>query len=254
MYRFLRPAAVAGFLAVLVLDGRAQITETPVTVKPGHFLLEMDALSLSIDRDGDSKVTAFGAASTFITTGVTQNWDVQLGAQLLLTEHFSIDGESHTETGVGDVYVRTKWRFYESSTTYTSIALLPYVKIPTNSGGIGNDAVEGGVIVPWETRIWGDFHFHAMAEVSFLRNADDDGYDSYWYVSSAMDRQLTKQIGVYAEAAFGKSSGGEDFAGTLGAGVTYALTENMWFDLAAYRGLSSGAEDWNYVLRFNFGF
>ena len=52
------------------------------------------------------------------------------------------------QSGVGDMYVRTKWRFYESTDTYTSIALLPYVKFPTNTGGVGNDAVEGGLIVP----------------------------------------------------------------------------------------------------------
>jgi len=255
MYRFLRPVAIAGFLAALVVSGRAQITETPVTVKPGHFLLEMDALSLSIDRDGDSKVTAFGAANTFLSTGITDNWDIQVGAQLLLTEHFTIDGgDSHTETGIGDVFFRTKWRFYESETTYTKVAVMPFVKVPTSSGGIGNDSVEGGLIIPWETRIWGDFRFEAMAEVDFLRNPADDGYDSFWYVSAALHRQLTKQIGLYGEGTLGKSTGGEDFAGVLGGGVTYHLTEGMWFDLAAYRGLSSGASDWNYVLRFNLGF
>ncbi|HRG55387.1 MAG TPA: hypothetical protein PLG56_05060, partial [Lacunisphaera sp.] len=57
----------------------AQITESPVTVQPGRFLLEVDALSLTIDREPGLKYTAFGAASTFLTTGVTSRLDVQVG-------------------------------------------------------------------------------------------------------------------------------------------------------------------------------
>jgi hypothetical protein len=254
MYRFLRPVAVAGLLAGLAVAARGQITEWPTTVKPGHFLVEMDALSLAIDRDGDAKFTAFGMASTFLTTGITDNWDVQVGAQLLLTQDVEINGGSHRETGVGDVYFRTKWRFYEDAASGAAFAVMPFVKVPTNSGGVGNDSVEGGLIVPWTMRIWGDFAWAAMAEVDFLRNFDDDGYDTYWYASTALTRQLTKQIGIYGEGSIGKSSGGEGFAGTVGGGVTYALMDNVWFDLAAYRGLSSAATDWNYVLRFNFGF
>ena len=254
MYRFLRLLAVPGLLAGLAAPLGAQITETPATVKPGHFLLEADALSLTLDREGDDKYTAFGAALVFLTTGVTQNLDVQVGAQVFQSEKYDTAGFSESDSGVGDIYVRTKWRFYESTTTWTTVALLPYVKIPTNSGGGGNDSVEGGLIVPWETRIWGDFQFGAMAQVDIHRNDADDGYDTRWGLSAAVTRQLTKRIGFYGEGSIGKSSGGEDFAGILGGGVTYALTENMWFDLAAYHGLSSGAPDWDYVLRFNFEF
>jgi len=253
MYCFLRPV----FLLALGLGAgvcvRAQMTETPVTVQPGHFLLEIDALSLSLDRNGDDKYTAFGAGLVFLTTGVTRNWDVQVGAQLFLSQDYDREGVSERDSGVGDVYLRTKWHVYESATTWTSLALMPYIKIPTN-GGVGNDSVEGGLIIPWETRIWGDVEVAAMAQVDIQRNAADEGYDTHWYASAAASRQLTKQIGLYAEAAIGKSSGGDDREGVLGGGATYALSENMWFDLAAYHGLASGASDWNYVLRFNLGF
>jgi hypothetical protein len=253
MYRFLRCVVAWGAWGVAA-HAFAQITESPVTVQPGHFLLEVDALSLSIDHDDDSRYTAVGAGLAFLTTGLTQNWDVQVGAQLFLSQDYTIEGVGGSESGVGDVYLRTKWRCYESKETWTSVALMPYVKIPTNSGGVGNDSVEGGLIIPWATRVWGDVVVEAMAQVELRRNAADDGYDSYWYGSAAAKRQLTKQIGLYAEAAIAKSSGGEDFEGLLGAGATYALTENMIFDLGMYHGLSAGAADWNYVLRFNLGF
>jgi hypothetical protein len=150
--------------------------------------------------------------------------------------------------------VRTKWRFYDDPASHTAVALLPYVKLPTNSAGLGNDSVEGGIIVPWSTMLPGEVSVSAMAELDFLRNDADNGYDTYWYASAALSRQLTKAIGLYGEATLGKSSGSGSADGQLGVGVTFSLSEDTWWDYAVYKGISSNAADWNHVLRFNWGF
>lgn len=232
----------------------AQITESPVTVQPGRFLLEVDALSLTIDREPGLKYTAFGAASTFLTTGVTSRLDVQVGAQLYLSQKFDAAGLTERTSGVGDVYLRAKYRFYESDDTYTAIAVLPYVKIPTNSGGVGNDSVEGGVIVPFQTQLIGGFDFAAMAELALVRNAGNDGHDGHWFASAYLSRHILKAIGVYGEAVVAKSTGGEPWEGTVGFGATLKISEHASWDFAVYKGISSGAADWNQVLRFNLGF
>lgn len=254
MYCFLRSLS-AGLLLLLAAAGvRAQITEHPSTVAPGRFLVEMDALSLSLDKEGGGKYTALGAGSIFLSTGLTDNWDIQVGAELFISQKFESGGFSERNSGIGDLYVRTKYRFYENTETGSMAALLPYVKIPTNSGGVGNDAVEGGFIVPWSTSLAGGFHCDVMAELDFLRNDNDDGYDTYWYASASLSRSLTKAVGVYGEVALGKSSGASATEGMMGAGVTLALSENTWWDFAVYKGISRGAADWNHVIRFNFGF
>jgi hypothetical protein len=232
----------------------AQITEWTTTVQPGHFLLEVDALSLTIDREPGLKYTAFGAASTFLTTGLTKNLDLQVGAEFYISQKFDAAGLTERQSGVGDVYIRTKYRFYESEDTYTSIAVLPYIKLPTNSGGVGNDAVEGGIIIPFQTELIGGFDFAAMAELDFLRNDADDGYDSYWFASASLGRKFFRAVGVYGEATVAKSSGGAPWEGTIGAGATLEVSKFAWWDFAIYRGISDGASDWTHVLRFNYGF
>lgn len=233
---------------------QAQITEWTTTVQPGHFLLEMDALSLAIDREPGLKYTAFGAASTFLTTGLTKNLDLQVGAEFYISQKFDAAGFTERQSGVGDVYIRTKYRFYESEDTYTAIAVLPYIKIPTNSGGVGNDAIEGGIIIPFQTQLTGGFDFAAMAELDFLRNDADDGYDGYWFASASLGRQFLRAVGVYGEATVAKSSGGTPWEGTIGAGATFTVSKFAWWDFAIYRGISDGASDWTHVLRFNYGF
>ena len=254
MYSLLRSLVLAAAGLLVAAGVRAQITEHPSTVAPGSFLLEMDALSLTLDKEGGGKYTAVGAGSVFLSTGLAQNWDVQVGAELFISQKFESGGFSERNTGVGDLYVRTKYRFYENTETGTMAAILPYVKIPTNSGGVGNDAIEGGIIVPWSTALLGGFHCDVMAELDFLRNDNDDGYDTYWYASASLSRSLTGALGLYGEVAVGKSSGASATEGIMGAGVTLALSESTWWDFAVYKGISRGAADWNHVIRFNFGF
>lgn len=254
MYNFLRAVALGVGLLAGAGSARAQITETPAPVQPGRFLLEMDAISVSLDEEPGYKYTAFGAASTFLSTGLTRNLDLQVGAELFLSQKVDLGGLSERDSGIGDIYVRSKWRFYDDPASGTAVALLPFVKIPTNSGGVGNDALEGGVIVPWTTELPGGFDVAAMAELDFTRNDADDGYDTYWYFSGYVSRELTGALGVYAEAALGKSSGGGEAEGVMGAGLTLAVSDRAWWDVATYKGISAAATDWHHVVRFNLGF
>lgn len=251
---FTRVGRLGAFLPFCLLPLAAQITESPLTVAPGSFLVEMDAISVTFDRDAGDKYTAVGLASTFLTTGLTERIDVQVGAELYLHQKFDSAGLRERKSGLGDVYFRTKWTFWRDEGNTAAAALLPYVKVPTNSGGVGNDAVEGGLIVPWMRALAGGGHVHAMAQWDLVRNPDDNGYDSGFFVSASLDRPLTKAIGVYAEATASKSSGGEPGEVTIGAGATLAISEHAWWDFSVYRGLTRGAADWNPVIRFNWGF
>lgn len=241
---------------VLVMALRAQITEVPETVAPGRFLVKMDALSISTapDEPGNGRYTALALAKTFVTTGLTDRLDVQVGAQLFLSEKVDSGGFSGHQSGIGDVYFRTKWRFYEDEDTGTMVAVMPYVKLPTSTGGVGTKATEGGLIIPWASKLAGWGRLQAMAELDLVRNNADNGYDTFWYVSAALTRALTNALGFYGEVTAGKSSGGAPWAGTIGGGVTLAVSGHFSWDYAVYRGISRGAPGWNPVVRANWRF
>lgn len=233
---------------------KAQFTESTRTVAPGRFLLEMDALSLTFDEEDGDRLTAVAAAKTFITTGLTSSWDVQVGIELFLSQRITSSSLKERNTGLGDLYLRTKWKFYEDESLGVSAAVIPYVKFPTNSGDVGNDAAEGGIIVPWEASLGSGSVFNAMAGIDLARNDDDDGYDTYWYSSASVTLPLTSSLRAYGEGYMAKSSGGAPWEAVVGAGVLYSLNPFMSWDVAVYRGLSRGAADWNPVVRFNFEF
>lgn len=230
----------------------AQYTEIPATVAPGRFLLEMDALSIVFDRDGLDKFTAVGAGLALVTTGLSENWDVQVGAEFFISQRYESGNFTERRTGIGDVHVRTKWRFFEDERL--SAAIIPFVKIPTNSGGVGNDSIEGGIILPWEAYLIGGFTMNAMVELDLVRNDSDDGYDALWYASAAVGRSFTSRLSVYAELDAQKTTGGGPWQSTLGVGAYLTVSELLSWDFVMYRGLSRGAPDWNPVVRVNIGF
>jgi hypothetical protein len=243
-------------LMLLAATGRAQVTETPSTVAPGHFLLKMEVVSLGVGQDapGGGRFNAVGVARTFVTTGLTESLDLQVGAQLFLDQKFTATGLADRSSGLSDLYFRTKWTFWRDETTYTEAAVMPYVKIPTGIDKARSRAWEGGVIVPWATKLTGGFEARAMAQLDFLRNAQDNGYVTNWYFSGAISRNFLKRLGVYAEMTASKSSGALPWAGAFGAGATLRVSAFFWWDFAIYRGLSEGATRWNPVVRLNWRF
>ena len=243
-------------LASLAGWASAQVTESPQTIAPGHFLLKMNVISVAVDQDapGGGHYTGVGVARTFVSAGLTSNLDVQVGAQLFLDQKFTSNGLADRSSGLSDIFFRTKYTFFRDEATYTEVAVMPYVKIPTGTDNARSKAWEGGLIVPWATKLVGDVEARAMAEVDYLRNANDNGYDTNWYFSGAVSRDFFKTVGLYGELTASKSSGGLPWAGMLGGGATVRLSSFFWWDFAVYRGLSHGAAKWNPVARLNWRF
>lgn len=246
-----------GFFAARPL--LAQVTEIPQTIAPGKFLLKMDALSLAFnhnDTENDgAKFTAVGLGRAFLATGLTDQLDVQVGAELFLHTRVRTNGTTHSHSGTGDVYFRTKWTFWRDPTLGAAAAVMPYIKVPTSSGGVGNGYTEGGVIVPWAMSLGGGFDAGAMARWDVLRNDANNGYDSNWSASGFFDRAITQSITLYGESVLtATSASASRTALTMGVGVNYKLTPFFVVDYALYAGVTRAAATWNPVVRIRWEF
>lgn len=244
-------AALAVWLAV---PACAQITESPQTVAPGRLLVEMDGLSLGFDRTrGDgTKYTAVGLANTILTAGLTDTVDLQVGATLFLRQKYDAGGRTDSRSGLGDTVFRAKWKFWSDEQLGAALAVIPYVKVPSSTGGVGSDAVEGGLIVPWAMALPAGVTAGAMARWDVVRNDADDGYDAQWRLTGYVERKLTSAFSVYGEGSLAADSTGlSDWAGTIGVGALLQMTKSVQFDYELQRGLNRRATDWMHVLRVN---
>lgn len=241
--------------ALLSLSGLhvpAQMTEVPETVEPARVLLEMDALSLSYRRSepGGGTATGLAVASTMLTVGLTPRIDVQVGADLFLSQKIETGGASERHSGIGDMMLRAKWNFWEIESALAA-AVIPFCRFPTGAKSVGSRKAEGGVIVPWAATLGEAGRLLAMMELDILHDGSGSGHHASWSSSVAWEGTLARGLGLYGEASAGKESGGLPWRNSVGAGMTFDGIAGGQWDVAVYRGLSRGSADWNPVVRYN---
>src|SRR5687768_34174 len=134
---------------------RPDKTESPHTVDAGRFQIEMDVFNYGIDRyngiPGDHRSEALAIAPVNFKAGLLNNVDLQLVMQpyVSLREKNVAAGEVHENRGFGDVIPRLKVNLWGNDGGTTALAVMPYVKLPTSTDHVGNNSVEGGLIVPF---------------------------------------------------------------------------------------------------------
>lgn len=248
----------AGMVFALAAAARlgGQVTESPQTVAPGKLLVEMDGLTLSFDREDGSgrKFSALGVASTLVSAGLTESLDVQAGVDLFWRERIEVNGARDSHSGLGDFRFRMKWTVWRDATLGAALAVIPYVKLPSSTGGVGTDSTEGGVIFPWAAKLPGGIVTGAMFQWDLVRNDARNGYDSRWLATGFVQRNFTSALAVYGEATLqAASTGASDSAGTLGVGALLNLTKSIQLDYELQRGLNTRAAEWTHVVRVNWG-
>lgn len=249
-FRFCVAALACGFALV---GARAQVTESPHTIKPGKILFEIDGVRLSFGRAdaAGNKVDAVAVASTLVSAGLTERVDLQAGVDLFLRERYEYRGTRDSRSGIGDVALRVKWTFWHDEKRGAA-AIIPYIKLPSGTGGVGSDATTWGVIVPWEQSLGAGVTIGAMAQWDVVRNDAGNGYDSIWTGSAVARRDFTDWLGVYGEAQFAAASTGFDhWEGNVGVGVLWKPSKRLELDYEILRGLNSRASAWTHVWRVN---
>jgi hypothetical protein len=215
---------------------RPDRTESPFTVDAGHVQIEMDIANWTRDRSDDSFI--FGG--TNLKFGLLHNVDIQF----VFGGHQSI--EDGTD-GVGDLETRLKINLWGNDGGKTAFAVMPFVKWPTASDGVGdNDSIEGGVIFPLAIELSESVGLGLMYEIDILKDSDGSGYHADHVATATVGFDLTEKLGMYLEAAAEFPSKKEgDFAAIASVGWTFSPTENLQWDLGANFGLNNAAPDFD---------
>lgn len=249
------PAALApALLCFLALTPglRAQVTEVPQTIEPGRVLIRMDAISFGAQQDtsAPNEYQALALGTTVVSAGITDTFDVEFGAQLFLHDTFTEDGAGHSESGVGDFELRTKWTFWRDPSSGQEAAVIPYVIVPTGSS-VGDTSRGGGLIVPWSMDVAAGLKAGAMLEWDELRNEANTRYDTRWYGSAFAQFAVLGRASVYGESTLSVSTAGSSAdTGTVGAGATLSVSGNFKWDFEVSRVIGPGRNQWNQDLRF----
>jgi hypothetical protein len=175
----------------------------PYTVDAGHFQYETDLINYAFNQvSGTVHTDTWLVPNPTFKVGLLNNVDLEINAPIGIGVH-SFDAAtdvSSTMGGVGDVFVRTKINLWGNDGGTTAFALIPYVKAPTAPVGIGNGAVEGGVIAPLSISLPQGFGLLINSETDILKNSADDGRHANFINLVTVSHELVKDVTLYVEA------------------------------------------------------
>lgn len=230
---------------------RPDKTESPYTVDAGHFQLEMDVLNYSYDRDnglpGDTRVENLSIAPVNLKVGLCNRADLQvmLETYTSVRTHVRATREVERQRGFGDVTVRLKANMWGNDEGRTALALMPFVKLPTNQDDIGNNSVEGGLIVPLAVDLGGGWGMGLMTEVDAVRG-DRGGHNPEFINTITFGHNIVGDLDGYVEFfSLVSTERDAEWVGTVDMGVTYGLTEDIQLDAGINIGVTRSADDWN---------
>jgi hypothetical protein len=150
---------------------------SPCTLDEGHFQIEIDAFDDTFQRSGGVTIDTTVAADPTLKYGLTDDFDIEasIAPYISMRTHDSATGTTQTVSGIGDLYLRAKWIFPSGSGGPLAAVIEPFVKIPTAAHGLGDGAVEGGVVLPLSYDLGGNWSLAMTPETDFLKNAIGDG-------------------------------------------------------------------------------
>lgn len=225
---------------------RPDKTESPYTVDAGRVQVELDFVNFTRDRDRGSRAQTLSLLPVNFKLGITNSTDLQLLFDPRVRQRVKdrATGRSDSVTGVGDLTLRLKHNLWGNDGGGTALAVMPVVKLPTASNGIGNDAVEFGLIVPLAIAVSDRVGIGLMSEVDLLEQADGSGYAPSFIHSATVSFALGERLGVYSELFAERSTErGARWIVTADAGLTYRLSDDLQLDGGVNLGLTRAADD-----------
>jgi hypothetical protein len=238
---------VPGQLMRELNSDRPDETESPYTVDAGHGQWEMDFASFTYDKADGTTTRAWDAGDFNLRIGLLN----QLELSLIFDNYLKVrtedpSGKSSTQSGVGDFTTRLKINLWGDDGGKTAFALLPFVKFPTSTDGLGNNAVEGGVIFPLAVSLPHDFDLSLETAASLMKNAGNGGYHEEFIASASVDHPIIGKLSGFVEFFSNFSTQSHSgWVGTADAGLEYLVTKNIQLDLDCYFGVTHAAPDFN---------
>jgi hypothetical protein len=149
----------------------------PCTVDAGHIQIESDIANVTIDHTGGFDTTTTLATDPTIKLGLTNTIDGELSIvpYETITTKDRATGVTTRASGVGDLYGRLKINVLGDDSGDVAVAFVPYVKAPTAPLGVGNRAVEAGIIVPISVNLPMNWQLTIDPEADLLKNNADNG-------------------------------------------------------------------------------
>lgn len=234
-----------------VADERAFCTDRPTkstgacTVDAGHLQYESDLVNFTYDRSDGVTTQTWLYTNPTLKLGLTNTLDVEVNVAPweTITTTDRASGAKTSVSGVGDLYFKAKLSLIGDDGGDVAIALAPYIKAPTARAGIGNGAVEGGLIVPLVFNLPQGWQLTVDPEADVLANqaggGDHANLAGLLCFSHPVSKTLTASAEVWTDVNFDPSGVVHQYSADLGLAWIPASHPNIQLDGGVNIGLNN---------------
>lgn len=227
---------------------RPDQTEGPYTIDAGHLQLESSFAEYTHVKDGGTDSELWSVTPTNLRLGLLNNLEADLELEPYLNLRTAPSGNfaASRQNGFGDTVLRAKLNLWGNDGGFTAFGLLPFIKVPTATDNLGNNHVEGGLILPLQINLSDDTSIGAQLEGDLLRNDANTGYGSDLAFSAVLDQHLIGPLAGYVEyVGILPIRLGETYSAYFDAGFTWLLSTNIQLDIGINKGLTRSAYDYD---------
>jgi hypothetical protein len=214
------------------------------TVDAGHFQYESDIFNVTLDRSGGVDTDTYLFTNPTLKLGLTNTVDIELNMVPVerVTTKDRTTGQATDLTGVGDLFARAKINLTGDDGGNFAASLVPYIKAPTARRGIGNGAVEAGLIAPLVFNLPQSWQLTLDPEVDVLENAAGDGRHvnvaGLASFSKPLSKTITASLELWSDVNFDPAGSVTQYSFDLGAAWIPEKHPNIQLDGGVNLGLN----------------
>jgi hypothetical protein len=221
---------------------RPDVTESPFTVDAGHIQYEADLVRLERHTTENSQENTYMFNQANIKIGLTRSTAMQLGFQSFVyqVDKALPEGDKSGSHGIGDFTVRIKQNLMGNDGGNFIIALLPYIKFPT-AKYTDESKYEGGVIVPMQYKLPGEWKLGMQVEGDRLKNEEDQGMHTELLQTLTISHELCNHLEGIAETYYTYNFNQHHWSNYLNASLQLDIAHDFKLDAGCNYGLQHDA-------------
>ncbi len=220
---------------------RPDLTESPYTVDAGHFQFETD-LVRTVRETSESQETHTSLINQMnLKIGISGSTALQIGFQT-----YGRQNEKELETGSktmtqghGDLTLRIKQNLIGNNGGHFALALLPYVKFPTSK--YEDSRLEGGLLVPMQYKLPGEFNLGFQVEVDRLKDQDQPSMHTEFVQTLTISHSIVEGLDGMAETYYTYDFKTHQFSNYINAALQIEVSKDFKLDAGLNFGIQHTA-------------
>ncbi len=228
------------------------------TVDPGRFQIEADFYNYTWDPGGSwgTSTRAYSVGNPIFKVGITSWMDFEIATSLFSSVSQRSGGAQMGARGFGDTALGAKINLFGNDSGDQSLALIPFVKLPTAAPGVGNDHVEFTLNVPYTVALSKPWSLTLEPNFGILRNSSNAAYrENYGFIANLSRPVFSETITAAIEIAVDYSSEGPSQTRvSFDPSLQWLITKNLQLDVGIYIGLTPVTPKYNPYVGISYRF